>query len=127
MGGHSSMNNESEGLHERVDELMGAEKWSEAIGLIEKSNLCEADARLSWNLGWAYFKLENWRLAENHLSRTTTLDPKLAAGWWALGAAQEEAGNLVEAEQNVKKALSLRESTICRILLALILMTREDS
>ena len=68
--------------------------------------------------------LEDWKAAQEHLSRATTLDPSMAASWWALGAAQMEDGILDEAERNVKWALRLRDSSHFRRTLALILMKR---
>ena len=91
---------------------MDAEQWSEAIKLIESEPLLfEKDAELSWNLGWCYFKLEDWKAAQGHLSRARSLDPSMAESWWALGAAQMEDGLLEEAERNVKEALYLRDSS----------------
>jgi hypothetical protein len=44
------------------------EQWAEAIKLIESQPLLfERNAELSWNLGWAYFKLEDWKAAQVHL------------------------------------------------------------
>lgn len=119
------MENESKQLNEHAQELMQEERWVDAIKLIESHpSLFEEDAELTWNLGWAYFKLENWKAAQVHLSRARDLNPKLAAAWWALGAAQMEAGVLAEAERNVKEALRIRDSSNARLTLALILMQR---
>jgi protein O-GlcNAc transferase len=119
------MENESEQLNEQAQELMQEERWVDAIKLIESHpSLLEQHAELSWNLGWAYFKLENWKAAQMHLSRSRGLNPKLAAAWWALGAAQMEDGVLDEAERNVKEALRIRDSSNARGTLALILMHR---
>ena len=52
------------------------------------------------------------------------LQPRSAAAWWALGEAQRHAGKLVEAEQNLKEALRLRDGTIGRLSLAISLMER---
>jgi len=112
-------------LNKQAQDLMDAEQWAQAIKLIESKPLrFEDDAELSWNLGWAYFKLENWKAAQVHLSRARTLDPRMAASWWALGLAQMEDGLLAEAEQNVKEALRLRDTSHFRQTLALILMQR---
>ena len=104
---------------------MDEERWNDAINLIESQpSLFELDAKLSWHLGWAYFKLEDWKSAQIHLSRSRDLDRKMAAAWWALAAAQMEAGVLDEAERNAKEALRIRDSSIFRQTLALILMQR---
>ena len=116
---------ESEQLNERAEELMDAEQWTEAIQLLESQpQLFQSDAQLSWNLGWAYFKLGDWKTAQLHLSRARALEPGRAASWWALGVAQREDGMLDEAERNVKEALRLRDSSNFRRTLALILMQR---
>ena len=76
------MENESKQLNEQAQELMQEELWVDAIKLIESQpSLLERHAELSWNLGWAYFKLENWKAAQVHLSRACGLNPKLAAAW----------------------------------------------
>ena len=96
-----------------------------AIELIEsKPLLFERSAELSWNLGWAYFKLEDWKAAQTHLSRARDLEPGKASSWWALSVAQMEDGLLEEAERNVKEALRLRDTSNFRGTLALILMQR---
>jgi len=119
------MKNESKKLDEEAQALMQEERWSDAINLIEsRPSLFERDATLSWNLGWAYFKLEDWKSAQVHLCRARDLDRKMAASWWALASAQREAGALDEAERNVKEALLIRDSSIFRQTLALILMQR---
>jgi len=104
---------------------MREERWRDAINLIESypSHIAK-DAELSWNLGWAYFKLEDWNSAQVHLSHARDLNPRMAASWWALAAAQMEDGVLDEAERNVKEALRIRDSSIFRQTLALILMRR---
>src|SRR5687768_8887804 len=100
------MENESKKLDEEAQALMQEERWSDAINLIEsRPSLFETDAKLSWNLGWSYFKLEDWQSAQVHLSRARNLDRKMAASWWALATAQMKAGALDEAERNVKEAL----------------------
>ena len=119
------MENESKKLNEKAQALMQEERWSDAINLIEsRPSLFEKDAELSWNLGWAYFKLEDWKSAQAYLSRARNLDRKRAASWWALAAAQMEDGVLDKAERNAKEALRIRDSSLFRQTLALILMQR---
>lgn len=119
------MESESKHLNERAEQLMKARRWNDAIELIESAPLLfESDPELLWNLGWAYFQLEDFKTAQIHLSRACTLKPTMAVAWWALGTAQMEDGNLEEAETNVKKALAMLDRTIVRQILALILMKR---
>ncbi len=119
------MENERKKLNENAQALMQEERWTDAINLIESQpSLFEKDAELSWNLGWAYFKLEDLKSAQAHLSRARDLDRKRAASWWALAVAQMEDGVLDIAERNVKEALRIRDSSLFRQTLALILMQR---
>ena len=112
-------------LLERAEAIMSEEKWREAVNLLEaQPDLIEHNYALSWDLGWAYFKLEDYESAESHLTRAMKLQPRSAAAWWALGEAQRHAGKLVEAEQNLKEALRLRDGTIGRLSLAISLMER---
>jgi predicted Zn-dependent protease len=112
-------------LIERAEAIMSEEKWSEAINLLEaQPYLIEHDFALSWDLGWAYFKLADYESAESHLARATELQPRSAVAWWALGEAQRHAGRLVEAERNLKEALRLKDGTIGRLSLAIALMER---
>jgi Tfp pilus assembly protein PilF len=115
----------AEELNNRVQLLMAEENWGGAIAVLESHpRFVEKHAELSWNLGWAYFKEGDWETAQQHLSHAVKLGPTRAASWWALGAAQHEGGKLHEAEQSLKEALLLRDSSICRQILALVLMTR---
>jgi uncharacterized protein HemY len=50
--------------------------------------LVETDAELSWNLGWAYFKPEDWKAAQVHLSRACALKSAMAVSWWPWGITQ---------------------------------------
>ena len=111
-------------LNERAQSLMQDERWSEAIALIQTNTLHETDPELSWNLGWAYFKLADYGAAELHLTRATQLSPTRAAAWWALGTAQREHGLLDEAERNLRHSLTLNDSSNTRSALALALMQR---
>ena len=110
-------------LNERAKAVMAEERWREAIEIIEaEPKLLEADASLSWNLGWAYFKLDDYVSAERHLAHASRLQPGLAAAWWALGEVQRVAGRYADAERNLKRALELRDGALRRLSLAITLM-----
>jgi Flp pilus assembly protein TadD len=111
-------------LNERAQLLMQDERWSEAIALIQSNTSHETDAELSWNLGWAYFKLADYGAAELHLTRAAQITPTRAAAWWALGTVHREHGLLDEAERNLRHALTLKDSSNARSALALVLMQR---
>ena len=112
------------GLSETAESLMQAERWAEAIALIQSESSYLDNSDLSWSLGWAYFKLGDYDAAELHLTRATQLTPTRAAAWWALGTAQRKNGLLAEAERNLKHSLSLKDSSNARSALALTLMHR---
>jgi len=119
------MEENPEELNNHVQVLMDEEHWNEAITLLQSHHsVVENHAELSWNLGWAYFKAGDWNTAQQHLSQAVRLAPTKAASWWALGVAQHEGGKLHEAERNLKEALCLRDSSIFRQVLALVLMER---
>ena len=111
-------------LKERVDSLMEDERWSDAIALIQSESSYLTDFETCWNLGWAYFKVGDYAVAQMHLARATELMPTNAVGWWALGLSQREHGSLREAERNLKHALALKDSSIGRSALAIALMQR---
>ena len=119
------MGDDATQLNNRAEKLMQKEQWAEVVRLIESQpQMLERDDVLSWNLGWAYFKLGDFKSSQLHLSRAVKLNPKRGASWWALGAVQREDGLLVKAERNVKRALRLRDVGHWRATLALILMQR---
>lgn len=111
-------------LNERAEALMKDERWSDAIALIKSFRSHETDGELAWNLGWAYFKLEDYAAAMSHLTRATQLTPTRAVALWALGLAQREKGSLDEAERNLKLALRLKDSSNSRSASAIALMLR---
>ena len=99
---------------------MQREQYAEAIKLLRKrASEAKNDWRLTWNWGWCYFKLDNYRAAKVHLRRATKLAPDKAACYWAFGLACSEAGNYRMAETALLKALSLKDSYLARLSLAL--------
>lgn len=110
-------------LNERVETVMAEGRWREVVKIIEaEPKLLESDASLSWHLGWAYFKLDDYISAERHLTRASRLRPWWAAAWWALGEVQREAGHFAEAARNLKRALELKDGAQRRHSLAVALM-----
>src|SRR5690349_23155193 len=101
-------------LNERAESLMQDDRWSDAIALIESDSSHLTDPDLSWNLGWAYFKIDDFAAAELHLGRATQLAPTRAAAWWALGTVQRHHGLFDEAELNLRQALTLKDTSIAR-------------
>lgn len=112
-------------LRERAEAIMDEERWGDAIQLLEaRPELIDDDYALSWDLGWAYFKLEAYESAEPHLARATKLRPRSAAGWWALGEVQRHTDRLAEAERNLKRALTLKDGALRRLSLTIVLIER---
>jgi hypothetical protein len=73
------MENESKQLNEQAQELMQEERWIDAIKLIESQpSLFERHAELSWNLGWAYCKLENWKAAQVPFVSRSRSEPEVS-------------------------------------------------
>jgi tetratricopeptide (TPR) repeat protein len=109
-------------LSERAEAVIAEGRWLEAIKILEaEPKLLEFDASLSWYLGWAYFKLDDYASAERHLARASRLQPWWAAAWWALGEVQREAGHFAEAARNLKRALELKDGAQRRHSLAIAL------
>ncbi len=117
------MDDAAKELNTRAEAIMAEDRWREAIEIIEaEPRLLKADASLSWNLGWAYFKLDDYAAAERHLARARRLQPGWAVAWWALGEVQRWAGHFADAERNLKRALELRDGALRRLSLAITLM-----
>jgi len=85
----------STALLERANELMGTERWADAVTLLEDApELVSNDFQLSWTAGWAQFKLGHFDLARRMLKRAVMLSPSDYAGQWALGVTLRSLGSL---------------------------------
>ena len=105
---------------EATDSMMKAERWADAIKIIKcVPSVAEADWRLSWNLGWCYFKLDRFEAARKHLSRATKLAPENPACTWALGTVYLKKRQFAKAEKNLVESLRTRDLHVARISLAL--------
>jgi Flp pilus assembly protein TadD len=112
--------NRTEQLNEQIVAVMQAEDWLGAIDFAHHHiEIIRTDYELSWNLGWAYFKLDRFLEAGTHLLRATKLAPENVAGHWALGTVYGCLRNYKKAEASLVRSLSLKDSHIARIELAL--------
>jgi Flp pilus assembly protein TadD len=104
----------------RVDSLMREERWFETIKVLRlELSAVETDWRLSWNLGWCYFRLEKFEQARKHLMRATELSPQNAVCHWALGLVYRMKKQYGQAERNLALALRIKDLYIARVSLAL--------
>jgi Flp pilus assembly protein TadD len=107
-------------LRKRAAMMMGAERWSEAIALLEDNlSAVKKHWRLSWELAWCYFKLDRLDSAERHMIRASKLGSHNAICRTGLAAIYLKGGHSKKAETNSAKALQIRESYFNRLQLAL--------
>lgn len=103
-----------------VFSMMKAERWADAIKILKcVPSATETDWRLSWNLGWCYFKLDRFEAARKHLSRATKLAPENATCTWALGTVYLQKRQFAKAEKNLVESLRAGDLHVARISLAL--------
>lgn len=107
-------------LNKQAESVMSAERWLDAIKLLkDKSPIVEKDWRLSWNLGWRYFKLGRLDEARKYLIRATKLAPENAICKWALGSVYLHRKQFKKAEEKLAESLSIKDAYVARISLAL--------
>jgi Flp pilus assembly protein TadD len=111
--------NDAEELYARALPLI-RKSPVEAIRLLEHAfNVVQKDWRLSWDLGWCYFRLERLDDARKHFLRAAKLAPKNATCKWALGNVYLKKKQYKKAETVLSEALKIKESHLTRIALAL--------
>jgi Flp pilus assembly protein TadD len=104
---------------DRARSLMREERWVDAIKLFKSElSLTVADWRLTWDLGWCYFKLDRFREARKHLIRARKLAPENAICAWGLGSVYNKLGQHRKAEKYLVDALRIKDSHMTRIALA---------
>jgi Flp pilus assembly protein TadD len=107
-------------LTERVLSLMRSERWQDTIKVLKSEfDVTRTDWKLSWNLGWCYFKLDRLEDARKHLARAAKLAPQNATCRWALGCVYRMKKQFRKAEKNLVASLRSRDLHIARIALAL--------
>lgn len=80
------------------------------------------DWKLSFNLGWCYFRLGRFLEARTHLTQAVELAPvsKSSECNWALGTAYLKGKDFRNAEAYLLESLRLKDSYTARISLALV-------
>jgi tetratricopeptide (TPR) repeat protein len=74
-------------IEKRARSMMKEERWLDAIKLLsDRSSRAGKHWKLSWNLGWCYFKLDKFDEARKHMSRADKLAPDNAICKGALGS-----------------------------------------
>lgn len=107
-------------LNKQAESVMSAERWLDVIKLLkDKLPVVEKDWRLSWNLGWCYFKLDRLGEARKHLIRAAKLAPENAICKWALGSVYLHRKQYKKAEENLAASLLIKDAYVARISLAL--------
>ena len=106
-----------------VQALMAEEQWQEAAAeLLQITRAEPRDAKSWWNLGWCYFKLEEFESAVRILEQACALAPDRAVFHWALATALAESEDISRAEAEFRHALTLRDGYLSWAGLALLLL-----
>src|SRR5260370_854394 len=104
----------------RAASLMKEDRWLDAIELLtDPSSESTKDWKLSWNLGWCYFKLGRFDDARKHMIRADKLTPGNATCKWGLGLVLLKKRRFKEAAASLAESLRIKESHLTRIALAL--------
>jgi Flp pilus assembly protein TadD len=111
-----------------ADELFGAveqrleqEDWLGAIAAVHGHDaLVASDARLSWDVGWAHYKISSLRRAEQHLGDAVALDPGWAVAHFGHGVILRELERTADAEQALRRSLALRDGHLPRLILSVM-------
>jgi len=104
---------------ERLDALLGAEKWQDAIDLLDTLSDQQSETDWLWNYGWAHYKLGSLDRALQYLSKANEQDPDFYAACWAIGVVHDESGARDLAERFLLRALALRDTDVHRTTLAM--------
>ncbi len=102
----------------RAESAMREERWLDAIKVLSE-NHAEGDWKISWNLGWCYFKLHRFGEAGRCFSEADGLAPKSAICKWALGQVYIKKRQYRKAESVLSESLQIKESYLTRVSLAL--------
>jgi tetratricopeptide (TPR) repeat protein len=100
--------------------LMSEERWLDAIEILSnRSSGARKHWKLSWNLGWCYFKLSRFDDALKHMVRANQLAPDNEICKWGLGSVYLKKRQFRKAEALLSEALRIKESDRSRTALAL--------
>jgi tetratricopeptide (TPR) repeat protein len=112
-------------LLSRVVALMRDGQWLKATLLFERNRAAvRRNWKLSWNLGWCYFKLENWAIALEHLAQADRLAPNNFACKYGLGSVYLKKRQFKKAERALVQATRIKESKRALASLALAYLSQ---
>ena len=101
---------DAKGLLERMQSLMGDERWRDAIKLLKRGSVpIEKHWDLLWNLGWCYLKLDQVNEAHKYLARAARLEPNRFACKFGLGVVYLEKKSYKKAEALLVEALEMKK------------------
>jgi tetratricopeptide (TPR) repeat protein len=108
-------------IHDSVQAHMERQEWAEAADVL--STVAERAAgsfELSWNRGWALYKLDDFEGAIAHLGRAAELDPSSPVALWALGVVYGQLDEADVAEDFLTRSLEAGDSLPARFELAFL-------
>jgi Tfp pilus assembly protein PilF len=117
------MTGTSEELYKRALSEMKKEKWVAAIALLESASV-QTNWRIFWNLGWCYFKLNEFDDAKKQMIRAARLAPENATCKWGLGTVYLQTRHFKKAEIVLTESLTIKESHLTRIALAMAYLSQ---
>jgi Flp pilus assembly protein TadD len=119
------MTESADKLYKRALSEMKKEKWLAAIKLLQdKLAVVQRNWRLSWSLGWCYFKLDKFDDARKHILLASRLAPENPTCKWGLGNVYLKRKDFKKAEVVLAEALRIKESHLTRIALALAYLSQ---
>jgi Flp pilus assembly protein TadD len=115
----------AEQVYKRALSEMKKEQWFAAIKLLRRElPVVQKNWRLSWSLGWCYFKLEKFDIARKHMIRAALLAPDNPTCKWGLGNVYLKEKHFKKAEVVLTESLGIKESHLTRIALALAFLSQ---
>jgi|HubBroStandDraft_5_1064220.scaffolds.fasta_scaffold489213_1 Tfp pilus assembly protein PilF len=108
------------GVEKLATSLMQEDRWLDAMKILRnRSSETGKYWRLSWNLGWCYFKLGRFDDARAHMMRANRLARNNDICKWGLGSVYLKKRQFKKAEAILLEALQIKESDRSRTALAL--------
>jgi len=108
-------------LHDSVQSHLERKEWLEATRLLEaESDRVASSFELSWNFGWALYKLDDLEGAIAKLGRAAEIEPDSPVALWALGLVYGQLDEAELAEDYLVRSLAARESFPARFELAFL-------
>jgi tetratricopeptide (TPR) repeat protein len=112
-------------LNKKVSALMKKERLLDAIVLLKSEHaMVVQNWRLSWNLGWCYFSLNRFLLAQRVFARALQLSAGNSICSWGLGLAYLKRKDFRKAERHLVESLRIKDFYPARIALALAYLSQ---